>query len=389
MPMGSPGFVGDRLREAREVRMLTGEALSEMIGMGASTVSSYERGHTSPSPEVLDRISRVLNFRTDFFLRPLDDGDRSSDHTIFERSRASTTNALRKRARHHRTWLREIIEYLSQFVRLPAPNIPDIHDRLDWHSLSCEKIEQVAMDTRRHWNLGDGPISDVTLLAEKNGVIVTMIPMNARNLDAFSTWDSVDHRPYIVLGKDSQSAFRSRFNVCHELGHLILHREVTPSEFHDRWYFKLIESQANRFAAALLTPDSSFSSDIFTPTLEMFRQLKPRWLTSIKMMIHRSHELDIISREEARRLYINYNRRGWNRLEPMDDEFNVEEPRLVRRIVETIVEKDVLERGQVTAALPFNREDIELLANLPHGYLDEDSAYNWVIRELESYTGPH
>ena len=389
MPPGSPGFVGDRLREARETRMLTGVALSSLIGMGVSTVSSYEKGHTSPSPDVLELISRVLNFRVEFFLRPQDGGDGSSHHAIFERSRSSATNTFRKRARHYRTWLREIVDYLSQFVKLPDPNVPDILDRLDWYSLSDSQIEQAATDTRRHWNLGEGPISDVTLLAEKNGVIVAMIAMDSRNLDAFSTWDTVDHRPYIMLGNDTQSAFRTRFNVCHEIGHLVLHRGVTPSEFHDRKYFKLIESQANRFASALLTPDSSFSSDMSIPSLVMFRQLKPRWRVSIKMMIHRAQELDIISREDARHFYISYNRRGWNRLEPMDDEYRMEEPRLVRRVVETIVEKGVLERGQIAAALPFNREDVELLANLPYGYLDEDSAYNWAVRELENYRGPN
>ena len=387
MRVGSPGFVGDRLRQAREVRMLTAEALSSMIGMAPSTVSSYENGHTSPSPDVLDRIAHVLNFKGDFFIRPHGKVASSDRAVFFERSRSSVTNAPRKRARHYRTWLGEIVEYLSQYVRLPDPNLPDLEVQ-DWHSLSNREIEQFAMDTRHYWNLGDGPISDVTLLAEKNGVIASMVAMNSPKLDAFSIWDDLDARPYIVLGKGTQSAFRSRFNVCHEIAHLILHRRVESTALNDTGYFKLIESQAYRFASAMLTPDSSFSIDISVPSLEAFRQLKPRWLTSIKMMIHRAQELDIISREEARRLYINYNRRGWNRLEPMDDEYNMEEPRLVRRVVETIVDEGVLERNQIAAALPFNREDIEMLANLPYGYLDEDSAYNWAVRELESYTGP-
>ena len=123
--------------------------------------------------------------------------------------------------------------------------------------------------------------------------------------------------PYIVLGTDTPSPFRTRFNVCHELGHLILHRDVTPQQFSDQLQFKLIEAQADRFAAAFLTPASTFSTDIVDPSLELFRVLKPRWRTSIKMMVHRAQELNIIDREEARRFYINYNRRGWNRKEPL------------------------------------------------------------------------
>ena len=94
----------------------------------------------------------------------------------------------------------------------------------------------------------------MTLLVEKHGIIMTTVRMGAPKLDAFSTWDSVDGRPYIVLGDDGQSAFRTRFNVCHELGHLILHKDVLPAELKERGCLQAAESQADRFAAAFLTP---------------------------------------------------------------------------------------------------------------------------------------
>ena len=363
---------------------MTGVALSELIGITASSISSYEKGHNSPSPDVLEKITKSLNFKIAFFFRPEEDHTNSAQQTIFERSRSSTTKSTRKRAQHHRTWLREIVQYLSQFIRMPEPKVPYVRHRTTWLAMSDENIEDAARDARRSWNLGDGPISNVTLLTEKHGIIVTMIDMNAKNLDAFSTWDNVDGRPYIVLGTDTQSAFRTRYSVCHELGHLILHRDVSPLEFNDQRYFKIIESQADRFAAAFLTPAATFSPDISMPSLEVFRLLKPRWRTSIKMMIHRAQDLNVIDREEARRLYISYNRRGWNRREPLDGDHQLEEPRLVRRAFETIIDRSVIERSQIVAALPFNQEEVEQLANLPYGYLDEDSAYTWAIRELGS-----
>ena len=356
--------------------------LAQLVGVTPASISAYEHGHWSPRPEALDRIAKTLNYRSTFFFRP-EEPPLAGDHqTIFERSRSSATKSTRRRAQHYRTWLREILQYLGQFVTLPDPNVPPAEQH--WLRLDGGAIEDSVRRTRRYWNLGDGPISNVTLLAEKNGIIVTMVPMNATSLDAFSTWDCADQRPYIVLGMDIPSPFRTRFNVCHELGHLVLHREVTPPEFGNQEYFKLIESQADRFAAAFLTPAASFSGDIVAaPTLDMFRTLKPRWRTSIKMMIYRARELDIIDREEARSLYISYNRRGWSREEPLDSESEVEKARLVRRVFEAIVENAVLERSQIVAALPFNREDIEQLASLPYGYLDDESAYNQAIRELK------
>ncbi len=377
MPSASPGFIGSRLREARETRQMSSAGLAELVGVTPQGMSQYEHGHNTPSPDVLTRLVKVLRFKVEFFFRPKDE----AEQTIFERSRSSATKATRQSARHRRAWLRDIVRYLEQFVHLPEVKVPEHKEA--WLRVSDEDIETVAQDVRREWRLGDGPISNVTLLVENHGVIVTLMPMNADHLDAFSMWDHLDHRAYIVLGDNGQSAFRTRFNVCHELGHLVLHRDVSPGEARDRRYFKVIEEQADRFAAAFLTPASTFSPEVSNPTLDVFRSLKPRWRTSIKMMVHRARELELIDHDEARRLYINYNRRGWHHQEPMDEQ-PMEEPRLVRRVVETVVDNSIVSPAQIAAALPFNAEDIEQLAHLPYGYLDEESAYTWAVRELNS-----
>ena len=366
MRTGSPGFVGCRLREAREVRQLTAIGLAELVGSTSSAISSYEKGHTTPSPAMLDQLSSFLNFKHEFFFRPEEEREW---RTIFERSKAAITKSARKRAQHRLTWLADTLGYLEQFVKLPPSNIPTVPMSGGWLALSDEDIEEIARTARKHWKLGDGPISNMTLLAENQGTIVAQMEMGTTKLDAFSTWDDADRRPYIVLGNDGQSAFRTRFNVGHELGHLILHRDVTPKEFDSKQYFKEVEAQADRFASAFLTPAETFSVDVARPTLDVFRVLKTKWRTSIKMMVHRAADLHIIDKDDARRLYISYNRRGWNRLEPFDDTEPTEQPRLVRRAFEAVVDHAVIERSQVAAALPFNREDVEQLANLPAGYL--------------------
>ena len=80
------------------------------------------------------------------------------------------------------------------------------------------------------------------------------------------------------------------------------------------------------------------------------------------MMIHRAEELEVINREEARRCYINYNRRGWQKQEPLDADTPMEEPRLARRAIQLVVEKSLIQRSQMVAESPFNAEDIETLS---------------------------
>ena len=371
MPEQGIDFVGDRLREARDVRRITASALSSATSIPASAISAYERGHHNPPPDRLDALAKALGFKMDFFFRPFDPSARKSQ-MVFERSRASTTKAIRRSAEHQREWLREIVAFLGQHLTMPTPDLPTFAQDLRWHTLTDERIEELANVTRQEWHLGDGPISNVTLLVENHGVIVTHIRIGSPTLDAFSAWDVVDGKPYIVLGNDGQSACRVRFNVCHELAHLVLHQNLSPAEWENNQVFQQVERQAHRFASAFLTPASRVSADLRSTTLNGLRMAKPRWKASIKMLIHRTRELGFIDTDEASRFYANYNRRGWQHQEPYDEDWPVERPIMLRRAFEALDKRSLIERSQVPAALPFNQADIEQLTGLPDGYFDKD-----------------
>jgi transcriptional regulator with XRE-family HTH domain len=124
---GTPGFIGGRLRQAREARTLTITALAELLSVTKQAVSQYESGTQSPRPEVMNRIEQVLNLPHIFFLRPI---RTPSVGAIFYRSRASATKTARERAENRHLWWKEIIDYLRQFadfpkVELPKFNLPD------------------------------------------------------------------------------------------------------------------------------------------------------------------------------------------------------------------------------------------------------------------------
>src|SRR5205085_3002223 len=120
-------------------------------------------------------------------------------------------------------------------------------------------------------------------------------------------------------GRDKASASRQRFDAAHELAHLVLHRGVDPKRLNSAADYKIMEDQAHYFASALLMPAESFASDLYAPTLDGMLSLKQTWKVSVAAMIKRCEALGIIDDEGARRLWINYNRRGWRRTgEPFD-----------------------------------------------------------------------
>src|ERR1019366_3513946 len=68
MRVGSPGFSGQRLREAREVRSLSVTSLSELANVSAQAIYQYENGRRSPSPDVLAKIALAVKLPPAFFL---------------------------------------------------------------------------------------------------------------------------------------------------------------------------------------------------------------------------------------------------------------------------------------------------------------------------------
>jgi Zn-dependent peptidase ImmA (M78 family) len=126
-----------------------------------------------------------------------------------------------------------------------------------------------------------------------------------------------------------------------------------------------MEQQCHRFASALLLPESGFGRELWAPTLNSFLTLKPRWKTSIAAMMKRSEELGILEERNVRRSWINLSRRGWRKEEPLDGTLKHEQPRLLRRSVELLVDSGIKTKDQILADLSFNASDIESLACLP------------------------
>jgi Zn-dependent peptidase ImmA (M78 family)/transcriptional regulator with XRE-family HTH domain len=368
--IGTPGFVGERLTQAREARGLTAVSLAELIGAKSTSISNYECGRQSPSREVMERLVTVLNQPTAFFLRPMPPGE---PEDIWWRAMSSATKSARGRAQARHVWLREIIAYLEEYVDFPAVNVPDFNLPPDVQQITTKMIEDIATECRSFWKLGTAPIVDIVLLMENNGIIVSRGELEAESLDAYSQRPNDSEHPIVFLGSDKASAARSRHDASHELGHLILHRHVDAKGIRNPILFKLIEAQAHRFAAAFNLPAQGFADQLWTPSLDAFLALKPHWKVAIAAMIMRCEQLGIINEDQARRSWINMNRRGWRRQEPLDDRIVPEEPRLLRRSFELLIDEGIKTTEQINSDLMLNAADIESLACLAPGYLSGEA----------------
>jgi hypothetical protein len=118
-------------------------------------------------------------------------------------------------------------------------------------------------------------------------------------------------------------------------------------------------------------PPESFGSEFYIPTLDALLALKPMWKASIQMMTMRAGQLGLLSEEQTRLFHINIGRRKWREREPLDDTMPPEQPRLLKRAIELIIEHGAQTRDQVLNAVPVAAADIEEMANLTPGYLTQ------------------
>ncbi len=88
-------------------------------------------------------------------------------------------------------------------------------------------IENCASELRRQWRLRSAPIRDVILSVENPGIPVAMLDIPSEKQDGFFFRSPLLKRGFIGVNVHSAIAARARFDVAHELGHLVLHGNVT------------------------------------------------------------------------------------------------------------------------------------------------------------------
>ena len=351
-------FNGTRLRDAREVRKLSITELANITGITKQSISYYEKGKQVPRIDAMSVLANVLSVPISFFFKST---PQPSNQPIFFRSRKGLSQKEWTRAEIKLSWFEEVLYYLTDLINFVPPNIPDqfdVSNRLA--SVTREEIEEIAITCRKYWGLGLGPISNLTRLMENNGVIIIRMPLDVKEEDAFSQWQMKNTIPVSVMVASKPSACRDRFSLAHELGHIILHRNVCV----DDSTLDVIEEQANQFASSFLLPAESYLREFKYPTLNSLKILKDRWKVSIKAQIYRCKELNAKSNVTARNLYMNMGKRGWTKIEPLDDIIHFEEPVVISKAVNLLEEHAAISLFDISAKLEMAEDDVASLCGI-------------------------
>ncbi|WP_410648050.1 helix-turn-helix domain-containing protein [Amycolatopsis sp. cmx-4-54] len=317
-------FDGGRLTLARQLAGLRKNALAALIQKTPTAVAAYESGMKRPAPATVGALAMALEVDPGFFLARKQSFPIAATAPHF-RSLRSTSQISRDQAYSYGCLAVDIATTIERHVEFPKRDFPS-------YPVSTEETggrapEEAALLLRKQWEIPPGPVGHLVRLAESHGSLVVFSPLDNATVDAYS-FDTPEW-PIILLNPLKDDYYRQRFDVAHELGHLVMHVDAEPGG-------RIVEDQAHRFAAEFLTPADEIAEQL--PSRADWRrlgQLKQHWNVSLQALLFRARTLGVMSDVTYRNAMVTVSSKGWRRREPGPMPL-LERPSLLPRAIELI-----------------------------------------------------
>jgi len=324
--------IGQRIKQARRSNNLSLRGLALQAEISPMAISKYERDQDIPSSGVLLRLSEALGVKIDFFLRPMTMNVQLQAFRKHAALGVKEQEAIKMRIQD---WVERYLEVESLFpdeqrvISLPVHAVN-----------SFDQVENAALELRQRWNLGFDPIENLIQLLEDQGIKVGLVS----GFEHFDACTFTANQAPVIVSKADLPGDRQRFNLGHELGHLVLNvqGELNP------------ENASHRFVGAFLAPAQMVRFEIGSSrtALDMHELylLKHKYGLSMQAWIHRAMDLEIISPAIAARLFQSFRANGWNRKEP-GDSFPPEKPLRMERLIYRALAEDLISRSRAQELL--------------------------------------
>jgi Zn-dependent peptidase ImmA (M78 family)/transcriptional regulator with XRE-family HTH domain len=249
--MTTQAELGQRLASARLRAGLTQDQVADALGMPRTAVTHVENGHRQVSSLELVRFGKL--FGVD--IRDLLEGQdpRAELLTLF-RSKRDALDADTEKVVEEALPICRMVSDLEDVLQVndPASISGPVHTYplKAFPSDAKSQGDSLARLERERLGLGSGPISDLALLAMRNGLIVAEHELPEGVSGIFLHVKS--GRSFVLLRED-ESYGRKRFSLAHEYCHALVdsHELVIVSRYNAP---ASREWRANAFASAFLLP---------------------------------------------------------------------------------------------------------------------------------------
>jgi len=292
-------LIGHRIKSARIMAGYSLRELSKALNgiISHTAISKYEKGVLMPDSKVLILLSKALNVKTDYFLRPQTVEISNIEFRKKSNLSSKKTNAIKENMKDN---IERYLE-LETFLNLHNTFNNPIRQVL---IKNAEDIEKAVVQLLHQWDLGLNALPNVLEILEDHDIKIVEIDADEK-FDGLSGWASQEI-PVIVINKNF-TVERRRFTALHELGHLLLNFQngiFNPNK---------IEEFCNHFAAAVLLPKITLFNELgekrHSISINELVYIKESYGISIQAIMARAKGLDIISSDQFRKFkkWINSN----------------------------------------------------------------------------------
>lgn len=332
-----PGAVvvyGQRVRQARILRQLTGTAVLRHMSWRGAKLTRLEKGpSTLLSVGEVCALAELLRFPVEFLTTP--PAQRRLPELTFRPTKRAPTAGTEFAAQFSAA-VGEFVSSLGEHVPLPIVTLPTIGGQVS--------VALLAAAVRRCMGISvNAPVGDMLSSAERAGAVVaihgdslgvSLDKVLPQNHLGWSAWvGDRDQRPVVVL-REGGSWERLRWAMAHEVGHLVLGWSPVGSSH--------AENLAECFAGELLAPASALAAELSAePTITDLAAVKRKWGIAIGALIPHLWRSGLITdtRYETlkRQLHTKINRdtgHTWGKTEPGWDGRCPEQPELLARLLQ-------------------------------------------------------
>lgn len=330
----------------RNIRKYSQKDLAEKMNITQGKLSKIEAGLLKLTESDINAISKALNFPCEFFSQNERIYGLGTSIMYHRKKRALAIKDLK--AIESLSYLRYLqIEKLLEGVEIGNINY-ESYDLEDGYT-----PEDIADNVRALWNLPEGPIFNVVEVIEDNGGIVVPLSLDTNKIDALSLW--LPNTPPLFFININMPMDRIRFTLCHELGHIFMHRKPNDN----------MEKEADRFAAEFLMPKRDIKKQLVSLSLEKLEALKIQWKVSMAALVYRAKELEMITKNQAQYLFKKLAVHGYRAKEPKYLEPKYEEPHMLLEILKLYYEELKYSKSDLSKLLFINEDELSSLIVQP------------------------
>jgi Zn-dependent peptidase ImmA (M78 family) len=345
----------ERLRRARVLKNRTLQQVADQLGdISKQALSKFEQGKDVPNSTRLIQLADALGVNPEYFFRSdsveLGEVD-FRKHSAFGKKQQ---DAVKEQVREH------LERYIAAETLFETENSTNrfAQWRERFSVTGADDIEQAAEALREGWHLGTKPIANLTETLEEHGIKVV-------GLKAHQKFDGLcavvnGGTDALIVSNIERPGKRQRFNLAHELGHLVLD---LPADIHNT---RVEENWCHRFAGAFLFPANqvraTFGDSRKRVLLEEFLLGKEEWGVSIQALLRRLFDLGVVQEGYYQSTFRLWSAKGYRKNEP--SRLKPEQTYRLRQLVYRALAEGLVTPSRAAELLGVSVERIEdIMAN--------------------------